>query len=877
MTTTTRPWCPNRPSPLVWALLALVGMLASPAPFAAQNAAGDEADDPFADFTELVRGAATHEGFFDLYTKGDKLYLAVAPEQLGADFLMDYRIAQGIGARGLYGGTTTTFFEMDLVAFERHGEKVYLMKRPHRFTAESDARVRQAVDITYGSSVLESAAVSAVRPDSALVLDVTDWFVGDLGGLSSRMRGVASRGNGPGSASFDRSRSWLESAASFPSNTNIKAKLTFRSGQPAPITSVPDGRYIPVTMHYTLAELPAEPMERRMADDRVGNFWTVHKDFSDDTAESGFFRRMVNRWRLEPGERVGDLWRPETPITFYIDHTVPDEYRPYFHAGVEAWNAAFEAAGWVDAIRAVDLPRGADPDDIRYATLRWNTSDQTGYGAIGPSKVDPRTGEILDADILFEANMMLSRRNLWRRVGEPATAAQAFEAALGVGDFEVGPEVANQMGVELPGFASALSDQTSVAGALLLARGEMIREDEVPEAFVESSVTWVVMHEVGHSLGLQHNFRSSASTPNDRLHDTGFTAENGVFSSVMEYPAVNLNPDGETGHYFNPGPGSYDRWAITYAYAPTQEEADAVAREVADRGHLYGNESGGSGALDPSINTYDLGGDPLEWGEERSALVRDLMRELPENVLGDNDEYVGLTNAYRSLMNEYARALAPAVKYLGGAYMNRDHVGDGRLPFENPGKAEQERALRLVVDRLMVEGALELPREVLARMGTNGYAHFGSSRTFGGGRYDYPYLEELLDLQTSVLGQLLNPSRLQRMRTLEARFGEGEVVTIPEMMDAVTEAVWSDLESGDIAANRRDLQRAWVDAMTALVVDPADGTPADARAVARWHLEELAGRVAGADASDAYTAAHLNEVEARIAKALDAGLGVETN
>jgi hypothetical protein len=850
-------------------------------PLAAQDApdaqtAEEEQENPFADFEKLVEDAETQEGFFDLYVKDGKVHMAVEPDQLGMDFLVDYRVAEGIGARGLYGGTTTSFFEMDLMAFEKHGDKIYLVKRPHRFTAETDERVQNAVDITFSESVVESADVAATRPDSALVIDVTDWFVGDLGGMSARMRNVAATRPGqPGSASFDRSRSYLTEAESFEENVNIKAKLTFRASNPVGLPSVPDGRYIPLTMHYTLAALPEEPMRRREGDDRVGNFWTVHKDFSDDT-NGDFFRRMVNRWRLEPGERVGDLWRPVEPITFYIDHNVPDEYRDEFKEGVEAWNDAFEAAGWIDAIQALDLPDGADPDDIRYATLRWNTSDQTGYGAIGPSKVDPRTGEILDADILFEANMMLGRRAAGRRLVNPSTAADAFEATLGVGAFEVDAEAANTMGVELPGFASAFTDQDAVAHSFFAARGLMGPGDPAPEDFISQSVKWVVMHEVGHSLGLQHNFRSSASTPMDRMYDADWTAENGVFSSVMEYPGINLDPNGSDGWYFNPGVGSYDRWAIAYAYTWEGQDAEEIAGEVADRAHMYGNESGGSGALDPTINTYDLGGDPLAWGTERSALIMDLMEDLPDHVMYDGEEYYAVTQAYMSMMNEYARAVAPAVKYLGGAYMNRDHIGDGRLPFENPGRAQQEAALDLLIDRLFTEGALELPAETLEVFGTNGYSHFGSSRTFGG-RYDYPYLENVLGLQRSVMNQMLNPSRLQRMRTFEVRFGEVDVVTIPEMMGALSGAVWSDLESEEISANRRDLQRAWLDAMTGLVVDPADGTPADARAVARWELNRLADRMDGVSATDAYTAAHLEESRARIDKALEAGLEAEGN
>jgi len=835
-----------------------------------------EEDNPFEDFEKLVEGAEVSTGFFDLYTKEGRLYLAVPKDRLGQDFLMDTRVARGIGAAGLFGGTTLSYFEMDLMALEQHGEKVYLVQRPHRFGAPSDDRAAAAVGITFGSSVVESSDVEAIRPDSALVLNVTSWFLSDLSRVGRTARDAA-RGSGGqgGSASFDRSRSYIDEVSSFPENTNIRAMLTFRSGQRGAIPSVPDGRYIPVTIHYTLAQLPERPMERRVADDRVGNFMTVHKDFS--TEDSTFFRRYVNRWRLEPGERVGNRWRPVEPITYYIDRTVPDEYRGWFKEAIENWNTAFEAAGWVDAIRALDLPEDADPNDIRYSVLRWNTSDDPGYGAIGPSKVDPRTGEILDADILFEANFFRGFRNTWRHIVNPVSAADAFEMALGVGKFEVADP--NAVGVELPGFASALEAQGTLAGLALAARGELEPGDPLPNELLRQYTTWVVMHEVGHTLGLQHNFRSSASTPMDLLHDTSFTRENGVYGSVMEYPTINLAPPGErNGDYYTYNAGSYDRWAISYAYTQSQDDANDIAREVAELGHMYGNESGGGGALDPTINTYDLGGDPLAWGAERSALIRDLLPKIPEYALQDNSVFVDVTNAYSQLMSEYSRALAPAVKYIGGQYMNRDHVGDGRDPFVNVPKAKQIEALELLVDRIFAEGALTLAPEVIQSFGANGFSHWGSERTTSG-RYDYPLHAQILGLQSSVLNQILNPSRLARIRDAEMKFGTTEVATIPEVLRALTTAIWSELGQGTISADRRDLQRAYLDAMTRLVVDPANGTPADARAVARWELYQLRFRIDSAQsgATDAYTQAHLFEALARVDKTLDAGLEAENN
>jgi hypothetical protein len=347
----------------------------------------------------------------------------------------------------------------------------------------------------------------------------------------------------------------------------------------------------------------------------------------------------------------------------------------------------------------------------------------------------------------------------------------------------------------------------------------------------------------------------------------------------MDYPTVNLAPPGEdSGEYYTYNAGSYDRWAISYAYTLSEDDAADIARGVSDLGHLYGNESGGGAALDPTINTYDLGDDPLAWGAERSALIRDLLPKIPEYALQDNAPFVDVTNAYSQLMNEYARALAPAVKYIGGQYMNRDHVGDGRDPFVNVPKNKQLEAIELLVDRIFAEGALALSPGVLQSFGVSGYAHWGSTRRISGS-YDYPFHARTLALQSTVLNQILNPRRLARIRDGETKFGSGEVVTIPEVMGSLTTAIWSELGQGVISADRRDLQRAYLDAMARLVVNPASGTPADARALARWELAQLRVRIdsAQAGALDGYTRAHLFEALARIDKTLEAGLEAEEN
>lgn len=877
----------NRSKRTTLALAALVAVAvsgcasASGRKTAAPEAQAPRPNDGLKPFAEVTRGTTVKAGFFDTYQKGDKLYIAVPQDRLGQEFLINYKIAQGIGAGGLFGGTMLNIFEGSIVAFERHGERVFLVQRPHRFVAGADPAIQKAVELSFSSSVLASAKIEAMREDSALVFNIHDWLVSDLSGIGERVNFAISRPGREGRATFDKDRSYLESVKAFPDNLNLRAKLTFRPQQPTMIGSVPDSRFIPVSIHYSFARLPERPMEPRAADDRVGYFMTVHKDFSNDDGDS-FFVRYVNRWRLEPknpeAAARGEMVEPVKPITYYLDPNIPEVYRPFIIDAVESWNRAFEAAGWRNAIRAEMLPEDADPEDLRYATIRWNTSDQPQYGAIGPSIVDPRTGEILDADILIEANMVLGFKRDWRTKVSPGVALEEMLTAT--------PEELAYLaaGGEAASLGASLSAQGTLLRALLAAQGEIGPGDAVPLEYVGQALKWVTMHEVGHTLGLRHNFRSSTDTPLEMLGDAAWAEERGVFSSVMEYPTVNLDALGKGGYFYNPGAGSYDLWAISYGYTHDAARAAAIAREAAKPGHAYGTDEDarGPGALDPTVNVYDLGADPLAWGKSRAKLIAGLWPTLPDNVLEDNARYADLTDAYRTLLTEYARALAPAVKYIGGQYQYRDHVGDpnGRAPFVNVPKERQREALEFLREFAFDENAFALPREVLARFGANRWSHWGENNTWSG-RIDFPLLEQVLGLQTTLLNQVTDAFVFARIRDAEQKFGAAEVLTVPELMLGLTRSIWSEVWTGgarSIPATRRDLQRAYLDRMTAILVTPPSRMPADARAVARMRLQDLDRRIAArvsAASLDDYTRAHLLESRARIAKALDAGLEAE--
>ncbi len=832
----------------------------------------------FKDFSEVTEDAKFLEGFFDIYQKPEQLLLAVPEKRLDEDFILNFTLAQGVGLGWLIGGTMLNW-EAVVVALERHGDKLFLVAKPTRFTASEDT-YKGMVDFAFGSSVLASADIVSIRDkDKALLIDVQKWFLSDLSGVGEVLRFTLSPVPGQrGPAQLETDKSFIEQVKVFPQNVNVRAKLSFRPGEPVDWDGVPDGRSIPLSVYCVMAPLPEEPMTPRRADDRMGYFLTAQKDFAQP--EHDFFARYVRKWRLEPERKRGDLFIPKKPITYYLDPSIPPEYRPYIQAGVEEWNRAFEAAGFENAMRADLLPRDADPEDLRYATIRWVATDVRSYGAIGPSVVDPRTGEILDADILFDAAIAQWARQTWRTVADPSRTLQQI---LGMEETAAPPTGPN---FEQAGFAEQLSVHMAMMRADLLLRGVITPQEPVPIEFIGEFLKFVTMHEVGHTLGLRHNFRGSTDTPMARLHDRVWTGEHGLVNSVMEYPAANISGDGKpNGDYYTPTVGTWDLWAISYGYTPDAEKAASLARQVAQDGHQYGTDedAGGIPALDPTVNVWDLGDDPLGWSKERTHLIRGIWERLPQVVLYDDRPRYELTDALNTLLVAYLQALAPAVKYVGGQEVNRDHVGDpqARPPYQIVPKAKQLDALEHVVQASLSENSFAMPREVLTQLGSNRWSHWGMDNTIMG-RIDYPLHELVLMVQSGVLQQLTNPVRLQRLVDGETVFGAQSTLSIPELMDNITRSVWSETwgaQPRNVTSMRRNLQRLYVDRMTDLLAHPPARLPADARAVTRVQLRDLQGRLEralGAGTNlDPYTRAHLQEAHERIGKALEAGLEVE--
>jgi hypothetical protein len=884
------------------ALLLALAVVSGPVAAIAQGV--DRAGRPF---SEVTRGSEIGSGLFTIYYKHENVHLALTPRQLDHDYLLVTQISQGIGELGLDGGAS---LRSDLVRFHREGDKIELWVMNSHLAATPGSPMARTVAYSFGHSVAQSFPIAAVRDSSQILLDVTPFFLSDWADIGSVFQGAATQRKVGATITLDDKRSSLQGLHLFPGNFEAEVRLTFQTTRNLGLETVSDYRWIPIGIHYSFLELPATPMRSRLADDRVGYFVSALKDFSRDTAES-FFVRYVNRWRLEKKNPGTAMSEPVQPITYYIDRTVPIEWRPYVRAGILEWNRAFEDAGFRDAIQVLDAPDDSawSAADARYSTVRWTATNQSVY-AVGPSNVDPRTGEILNSDVLISAAWI----QRWRgQSGQYGATAGSLESVFQEDSMRLAPGADTR----LCRYGEGLSRDGDLTRAVLAARGAIPPGGEVSRDYIGQALKALVMHEVGHTLGLRHNFRGSAGASAVQLANRAWTATHGLGVSVMDYlpPALALDPSRQ-GDYYAPTIGTYDRWAITYGYAdvgplvaPTalakggggepseawRPEVElnglrAIASEAAEPEHLYASDEdagfGGLG-LDPTVSRYDMTDDPLSWARDRVALIDGMFDSLETRVVAPGESYARLRSAFVSLLNDRWYALLVTTKYLGGAVTSRDHRGDpgARDPVATIPAQQQRAALALLASAGFGEGAYRFRPELLKLLGPDRWSHWDASPARAG-RIDFPLHEWAANQQGSLLGQLMDPAVLSRIRDAELRASPLDpTVGLPELFATLTQTIWAEVGAGtrgksgarNITSVRRDLQRQYLNTLVRMAVNPAPGTPEDARALARVTLSELGTDMSRASASakvelDPYTRAHLIDSRERITQALNAGM-----
>jgi len=806
-------------------------------------------------FEKVVSFVGKENSLYELYTKKDDASLIAAlPRGYENQLLMIApTVAGGDEQSGVMG---PTFY----AKWKKIGDRLALVAPDFYYRSTGDEASKRSVGGLYTDVVLLDTPIIAETPDKRPVVNLHDALLTNHQMFFSSAFG----GFGPTVRAPRLHLAELVSAKAFPENLEIRYEAPTGSGR---MTG----------MHFSISVIPEnKSYSPREADSRAGFFNLIFDEMGKPEREAPY-TRYISRWQLEKADPDAKLSPPKQPIVWHIEHTTPIRYRRYIREGILAWNRAFEKIGIVGAMEVYqqDADTGAhmdkDPEDVRYNFFRWNVSNQ-GY-AIGPSRWDPRTGQILDADVVWHEGLTESLRGQFRsitgetavqhfgpetlawldenpqfdpriaftrgperrrmlaeararaagEIAEPSTEAAAqLHAASNAGAAGAMNAIAfNQCRIgENMGLAGAMLD-AAIAGGLLDSDGENML-DGLPEEYIGGMIRYIAAHEVGHCLGLQHAWSASTIRSLKEINQPEYDGP--LSGSVMEYAAPNINADDGPvqGAYATPSVGPYDEWAIAFGYGSEEQSKAALAR--VNEPDLIWHE-GGTGMIgpDPRVQVWDLGGDSLEFGKSRLRLVDDLRPRIADDLVEDGEPWSKARQRWNALMGQQLQAVAFAARWVGASYTNRNFKGDPnpKDPIENVPAAKQREGLRLVIDNAFYDEAFGLTPEILHKLAIQVYPDGpGYSGAFQDPSYEVH--DTVGAVQTAAMTMLLNPTTLRRVHDNEFRTaGEDDQFTLAEMLETIYDAAWSELdEAGDrsysatdpmISSFRRNLQRQHAD------------------------------------------------------------------
>ena len=837
---------------------------------------------PLKKFTDVIHDAKVTPGYFTLYQNEEKVWIEIKPEQLDQDFFFAISYTHGIGERGVYGGRMGPGY---IVYFHKVGGQLQLLARNFDFRARPDLAVAGAVREGFSESLLASAPVaSQSHPErKSILVEANALLLTDVAGAATQLE-TAFRlpyAMDIRNSSFSRIASHEQETTFRVSAHYVIPKLpppplvpSSTTPQVPPPLNLPDARSMFLGIHYSFSQLPV-PMKPRLADERIGHFTTSFLDYSDDLSPDTRVH-YVRRWRLEKAEPWAALSEPRQPIVFWLDRNIPVKYRQAVIDGILEWSKPFEKIGFKDAVRAELQPEKPandeadfDTADRRHASIRWYLGSDAGP-AVGPSQSDPRSGEILDAAIRMT--------DVFGR-GSRRVAVEEVPRPQGRG----------LNGAEFCNYGSQMLDEMDFALDILEARGDIAPDSPEADRFVQDYVKEVIMHEVGHTLGLRHNFRSSTIYTDEQLRDKEFTSKHGLTGSIMDYTPYNLAVKGDRqGQFAMTTLGPYDYWAIEYAYKPIdpekeQEELAAIAGRNIEPWLAYGTDEdtflgGAPQGMDPEVNQFDLGRDPLAFYKRRLQLSRELWDRLQAKRLEPGESYEVLRRNLESGFRNLNRALIPATKYIGGVVQVRDRAGTSREPYTPVPPARQREALKLLADGMFSVDSFRFTPEFMSRLTYNRLDYFDNLvRGNVNNNPDFSLSTQLLTMQRTVLNQVMSDAVASRLLDSELRVADTkQAFHLSELYDTLTDAIWSELKTGkDIGPLRRNLQREHLGRMAGALLHPSYSTPADARALQRENARDLLAKMKAAQRKPGYSKearAHLAESANSLEEALKAPL-----
>ncbi len=763
-------------------------------------------------YAEVVTAeAVTDDGIFKVHRIDERLLFEIPTAHLDKDFLWVTQIKRtttGAGWGGQAAGNR-------VIRWVKRGDRILLLDINYSNIANPNEPIAQAVADANNPTIIRAFPVAAYNDQKDPVVDVTQLFTTEVPEFSVRGR-IGGRG-------FDASRTFLEKAVSFPENVNVEVLQTFTGATDGAAPAGGRGRggmqgpSATVLTHYSMVKLPDTPMMPRLFDERVGYFTRAIVDYGTEEHRAQP-KRFITRWRLEKKDPNAALSEPVKPIVYYVDPATPAKWVPYVKQGIEDWQVAFEAAGFRRAIIAAEAPKNDpdwSPEDARYSVIRWLPSETE--NASGPHIHDPRSGEIIESDIQYYHNVQNLAKN-WYFV-------------------QVGP--LNPRAQKLP----------------------------LPDDIMGELMRYVVAHEVGHTLGFQHNMKASSAYTIEQIRDPKWVKEMGHTPTLMDYSRFNYvaQPEDKIDPIdLIPKIGPYDKWATMWGYKPipgakTPDEEkptlDQWAREQDEKPYLRFSTEG-QGGSDPGDQTEAVGDiDPVRattLGLRNLSRVSEMLISATSTRTGD--PWAELEEVYGRMVGQWTTEMNHVARMVGGLNSQQKHIGQNGVRFEIVPRARQQEAVRFLVSNALTTPTLMVRPEILRRIEPAGI------------------VDRVRNAQQSVLNNLLQTARLDRMTEQVAIDGPAAYSPV-EFLSELRAGIWAEVsKGGNIDIYRRNLQRTYLSLIDNRLNGPT-APSAEVRALLKGELravgEMVDNALRGGGARDEATMRHLRDVIDEIATILD--------
>ncbi len=814
---------------------------------------------PVASVTDKVKSSKKSDGLFTVYqdTATGTVQLYLRKDQLGKEYIYQSFSISGPTALYLNQGMHRQNFVFKV---QKAFDKLEFTRVNTSFWYDPENPVSKSKDVDKPDAVILVEKISA-EDSSGYLINADPLFISEKLDPVKPVTppsffSIATFNLG----SLNPSKSKYRDIKSFPENTDIVVDLAYDNPNAyiSGGSDITDPRYVRVAIQHTIMEMPKNGFKPRRDDPRIGFF---NQQITDQTSISPVpYKDIINRWYLKKKDPNAAISEPVEPIVFWIENTTPKEYRPIIMEAGLKWNAAFEKGGFKNAVQMKIMPDTADwdPADIRYNVIRWVSSANPPYGAIGPSFVNPKTGQILGADITVE----------WYA----GSATPIIDELLNGGKATTGlhlPGVHTEHLVNCT-LASELKGQLMTGmTALDIADASPIELREMHQQFL----TFLIMHEMGHTLGLNHNMKASQMWSRKEINNKELTRKYGLTGSVMDYPAVNIALDKKAqGDYYTTVAGPYDLWAIEYGYTEFKEgEEEAGLKNILARSTdpkldfaNDGDDMRAPGkAIDPRGNINDLTSDAIGYAEDRLKLVNSLMSKLVAKYSKPGQSYAELRARYNSLQAQRFNMIAAVSRYIGGVYVDRSFPDQksGKKPYTPVPLAEQKRAVAILSKYVFAPNAFAADAPVFAYLQPQ---RRGFNQPQSG--EDYKVTTTILNQQLNgALAHIMHPNTLNRITNSRLY---GNQYSTADVMNDLTQAIFAvDLKS-NVNIYRQNLQINYVRGLISIMEDKFQYDEI-AKAAALHSLKKIKAQLATAFSPNEETKAHRGNLVFIINKALD--------